>query len=287
MGPGHLRIGELSQRTGVSPELLRAWERRYGLLKPERSPGGFRLYSDADEARIRRMRTHLARGVAAAEAARLAERVEDPEAVSGSVSLLREKLRDRLSEFDEAGAQRVLDEALDSFTVDKVISDLVVPYLHDLGDRWERAEVSVAQEHFASHLIRTRMLALARSWDSGSGPRALLACPEGDLHDLGLALFGVALARRGWRVTFLGANTPLETLSETAGRLGPDLVALSVSDASFVRDHADDVASLAARFRVVIGGPAASAARVEGAVVLDLDPVRAAARVGEPGGDPA
>ena len=67
--PGYLRIGELARRTGVSPELLRAWERRYALLRPARSQGGFRLYTAADEARIRRMRDHLARGVAAAEAA--------------------------------------------------------------------------------------------------------------------------------------------------------------------------------------------------------------------------
>jgi DNA-binding transcriptional MerR regulator len=70
--PGYLRIGELARRTGASPELLRAWERRYGLLRPSRSQGGYRLYTAADEARIRHMRAYLARGVAAAEAARLA-----------------------------------------------------------------------------------------------------------------------------------------------------------------------------------------------------------------------
>src|SRR5512134_638137 len=69
---GYLRIGELSRRTGVAPELLRAWERRYGLLRPARSEGGFRLYSDADERRVELMRLHLRRGLAAAEAARLA-----------------------------------------------------------------------------------------------------------------------------------------------------------------------------------------------------------------------
>ena len=72
MNEGHLRIGELSRRVGVSPELLRAWEFRYGLLQPTRSPGGFRLYSDADEERIRRMRDYQDQGLSAAEAARLA-----------------------------------------------------------------------------------------------------------------------------------------------------------------------------------------------------------------------
>ena len=76
--PGYLRIGELARRTGASPELLRAWERRYGLLRPTRSQGGFRLYTAADEERIRRMKEYLARGVAAAEAARLAVDAETP-----------------------------------------------------------------------------------------------------------------------------------------------------------------------------------------------------------------
>ena len=88
----HLRIGELSKRTGISPELLRAWERRYGLLKPARSPGGFRLYSGADEARVRRMQAHLARGVAAAEAARLADRAWAEGGPTGSTEALRSDL---------------------------------------------------------------------------------------------------------------------------------------------------------------------------------------------------
>jgi MerR family transcriptional regulator, light-induced transcriptional regulator len=134
--PAYLRIGELARRTGTSPELLRAWERRYGLLRPARSQGGYRLYTAADEARIRRMRAYLARGVAAAEAARL----------------------------EEARAHDVLDQLLAAYQPETVLRDLLLPYLHDLGERWARGEVSVAQEHFASNLLRGRLLGLARGW---------------------------------------------------------------------------------------------------------------------------
>ncbi len=114
-GDGYLRIGELSRRTGVAPELLRAWERRYGLLRPARSEGGFRLYSEADEQRVERMRLHLREGLAAAEAARRAvEGVADataaaaqngrPELDAGAV-----RLRTALDGFDEAEAQAALD----------------------------------------------------------------------------------------------------------------------------------------------------------------------------------
>lgn len=276
METGHLRIGELSQRTGISPELLRAWEKRYGLLKPSRSPGGFRLYSDADEARIRRMRLHLANGVAAAEAARLAEQAEPDEPATGSLTQMMEALRIALDSFDESAGQRVLDEALASFTIETVIAEILLPYLSDLGERWETGEITVAQEHFASQLIRTRMLSLARSWDGAVGPRALLACLEGELHDLGLALFGVALARRGWRITFLGANTPTETIAATAESIEPSLIVIAISDPTHAREALDGLKELARRSRIVLGGAGARDVDLEDAEVLDLDPVEAA-----------
>ena len=273
---GHLRIGELSQRTGVSPERLRAWERRYGLLRPSRSPGGFRLYSDEDEARIRRMTAHLAEGVAAAEAARLADAAPERSIVVGSLARLREDLETALETFDEAAAQRVLDSALSAFSNDSVISELLVPYLHELGARWERGDITVAQEHFASNVIRSRMLALARSWDAGYGPRALLACPEGELHDLGLVLFGVALVGRGWRITFLGANTPLATVGESAGRVHPDAIVIGITDAAHIRDVAPLV-ELARDHKLFVAGRGVDdLAPIEGARVLAVDPVAAA-----------
>ena len=279
----HLRIGELSQRTGVSPELLRAWERRYGLLRPARSEGGFRLYSSADEARVRRMRAHLGRGVAAAEAARLADRVDNESAPAGGRDAIASDLRRALAAFDEAGAQRVLDTALASFSLDTVISEVLIPYLEELGDGWASGDVTVAQEHFASNLIRSRLLSLVRSWDAGFGPRALLACPEGELHDLGIVLFGVALARRGWRITFLGANTPLPTIAETARPMRPDAVVIGITDPGHVRDADDDLIALSQEHRVVLGGAGAGAvAERLGIELLDGDPVTAAERLATP-----
>jgi DNA-binding transcriptional MerR regulator len=277
---GHLRIGELSRRTGISPELLRAWEGRYGLLKPTRSPGGFRLYSGADEARVRRMKAHLAQGVAAAEAARLAERAAAEETGTGSLEGLRGDLGRALEAFDEAGGHRVLDAALDLFSLDRVISDLLIPYLDHLGERWSRAEVTVAQEHFASNLIRARLLALGRSWDAGYGPRALLACPEGELHDLGIVLFGVALGRRGWRITFLGANTPLPTVIATAREVRPDAVVIAATDPAHLAGAERHLTTLARSHRLILAGRGTNGiAAAVGAELFDDDPVSAAERL--------
>lgn len=107
--------------------------------------------------------------------------------------------------------------------------DVVFPYLRELGERWLRGETSIAQEHFASALLRGRLLGLARSWGAGDRPRALLACPPGEQHDLGLIGFGLALHDHGWRITFLGTDTPLATIAATAGRMHPVLVVLSTT----------------------------------------------------------
>ena len=225
---GLLRIGELSRRVGVPVESLRAWERRYGLLAPSRTPGGFRLYGEADVARVLAMRANLARGLSAAEAARLAlaEDVAEP-AGSPAPVVDAAELAAALDRFDEAGAQAALDRLLATLTLDVVLRDVLLPYLRELGVRWESGEASVAQEHFASNLLRGRLMALARAWDRGGGPRALLACVEGEHHDLPLVGFGLALRGRGWRISYFGADTPVASLVETARELSPDAVVVS------------------------------------------------------------
>ena len=253
-----LRIGELSKRAGVSPELLRAWERRYGLLRPTRSAGGLRLYSPADVERVRVMRQHLASGLAAAEAAALALGTEPAEAEADTApATIREDLEAALDAFDEAGAQAILDRLLAVVTVDTLLRDVVLPYLEELGDRWERDEASIAQEHFASSVLRGRLLGLARGWGLGVGPAAVLACLPGEQHDLGLIAFGLALRSRGWRIVYLGADAPVDTVAETCRHIQPDLVVLTATDGKKLTPVAAQVRRLARDHRLALGGAAA------------------------------
>ena len=225
-----LRIGELARRTGVATDLLRAWERRYGLLAPTRTESGYRLYSTADVRRVGRMRELLATGVSAAEAAReaLSEPVVAEQADLEGVPV---ELGDAIRRLDDAAAHAAFDRLLADFSLDAVLDGAVLPLLRELGEGWESGEVSIAQEHFASHLVRGRLLGLARGWDRGSGPRAVLASPPQERHDLGLLIFGLALREHGWRITFLGGDTPLETLAETVHQFEPDAVVLAATDA--------------------------------------------------------
>lgn len=277
---GSLRIGELSRRVGISPELLRAWERRYGLLQPTRSPGGFRLYSDADEDRVREMQGHLDRGLSAAEAARAALVDREPvEIVAPALSEARAELQDALERYDEARAQALFDRVLAAFGTDTVLAEVVLPVVRSFGEGWAEGRITIAQEHFASSLLRGRLLGLARGWGRGAGPAAVLACPPGERHDLALLLFGIALREAGWRITFLGADSPIETIESAVASVPAGAVVLTAVDPGRLRDVEAELTALASRTRLAIGGAGAQPELVEriGAVLLDGDPVAAAA----------
>ena len=257
---GRLQIGELSRRVGESPELLRAWETRYGLVKPERTPGGHRLYSEQDERRVRVMRHHINSGLSASEAARLAKLADEPRADAQAVTLadIDAALEHSFAALDEPAAQAALDRLLVAFQLGQALSEVILPFLHRLGDRWATAQVSVAQEHFASNVIGGRLRSLAQGWGQGVGPPAILAFPSGERHELGLLSFGLALREQGWRITYLGADTPVPDVAATADELSPAIVVLAASARQRFLDSAEQVKALTARVRVGLGGAGAS-----------------------------
>jgi len=314
-----LRIGELSRRLGVSDHVLRAWESRYGLLQPVRSAGGFRLYSEEDARRVRRMQAHLADGLSAAEAAKAvlgedsragadttrpagadtAGQARAETAGSAGADTTRQAgpyyapstdsgvsgaLRQALDAFDEPAAQAVLDRLLSDLSLAAVLRTVVLPYLTELGDRWERGTASIAQEHFASNVIRGRLAGLARGWGNGHGPRAVLACPPGELHDLALMIFGIVLNRNGWRIDYLGMSTPVEELAQTVDARRPDLVVLAAAVPENLDALAPQLKALAERAPLILagGGATPELAAAVGCRLLTGDPVTEAENVGWP-----
>ena len=285
-GAGYLRIGQLAKRTGVSPELLRAWEQRYGLLQPTRTPGGFRLYTAADEARVQRMQGLVSGGLAAAQAARLVLSSGEPAqpTVPASATTLEDAtgaLTASLDRLDEQAANTALDRLFAAYTVETVLQEVILPYLHSLGERWEAGEISVAHEHFASNLLRGRLLGLAQGWGQGQGPGAILACVPGEQHELGLLTFGVALRRRGWRITYLGTDSPIDAIADIAPTLAPTVVVLLSMTPERFLNHAHEIEQLANQVQVMIAGPGATPkiARQTQTHVLDQDPVTAASTI--------
>jgi DNA-binding transcriptional MerR regulator len=279
-----VRIGELSRRTDVPVPSLRAWEARYGLLSPKRTDGGFRLYGPEDVQRVRAMKANLDRGISAAEAARLALSETD---VTRAAPLLAEGARElgaALERFDETAAQAFLDRLFGAFSLEAVLRDVLVPYLHDIGERWRRGEVTIAQEHFASNVLRGRLMALARGWGRGSGPTALLACAEDEHHDLPLLLFGLLLRAHGWRIGYLGTDTPLPSLAQATRELQPDAVVVSGTTTGSLAAHSAGLQEIALLAPLYVAGAAASEelARQAHGTYLDGDMLAAAEALSRP-----
>jgi methanogenic corrinoid protein MtbC1 len=170
-----------------------------------------------------------------------------------------DQLRDTLEDFDEVGAHAVFDRALGAFTVDALLGDVVLPYLRGLGERWATGVATVAQEHYASNVLQGRLLGLARGWDQGGGPLALLACPSGERHQLGLVCFGLALRARGWRIAYLGAETPADSIVGAVARLDPRLVVLAALRPEPLLTLEGLLDGIHGRTRLVIAGGGATA----------------------------
>lgn len=277
-----LRIGELSKRVGVSEHLLRAWELRYDLMAPARSEGGYRLYTAADEKRVRRMLSYLADGLAAAQAAQAAK----AESRAGQTSPLPEikdldhgyeLLRESLDGFDEPVAQNILDRMFRDYPIESVLREVVLPYLKEMGARWSTKTLSVGQEHFASNIFRGRLAELAKGWGEGEGPSALLACPPGEEHEFALLIAGIMLHRNGWTIRYLGKNTPLPDIIELASQIRPAMVLISSIAPERFTSVISELRRLSTLTSLVIGGRGATQEIADQchAKVVDGDPISA------------
>jgi methanogenic corrinoid protein MtbC1 len=191
---------------------------------------------------------------------------------------LAERLLTAMQAFDEVEADATVDQALGRLSLDAALATVILPALAEVGERWLRGELTIAQEHFCTELLRGRLLGVARGWGAGGGPLALLACPPGERHDLGLIAFGLSLRGRGWRVAFLGADTPPETLADTAQKLDPAVVVVAATVPQRFERALRPLRALAEYHALLIAGAGANRelARSLGAAHLEGDPIYAA-----------
>lgn len=225
---GVYRIAQVSALTGVSEHTLRAWERRYGVPRPARTTGGQRTYSAAEIELVRRMKQLAGQGVPLAEAARLAvEEVRQP-ADGPRIQRLTASLRDALLAFDEPSAATIWTELFDSLDLMAAFEQVVVPLMRDVGVAWHEGRATVAQEHFATNFVRARLDQLSRQVQPFSGaPIVVLACLEGEHHEIGLLMLAVMLRFQGVRTIYLGQDVPDEDLIRTVEDSQPDVLAVN------------------------------------------------------------
>jgi MerR family transcriptional regulator, light-induced transcriptional regulator len=271
-----LRIGEVSRRTGVAVPTLRAWERRYGVLHPERTDGGHRLYSERDVARVTAMRGLLDEGWQTAAAAREVLRAPAPVTpltpVSGSGDASNDlivRLRAAIDAFDAPAADHAVDDVLARFEIPRALDEVLLPVLREVGDGWQDDPRIIAREHFATNTLRPRLQRLLRSGMRSGQLTLVAAAPEHEEHDLGLLAAATAAADEGWRVHFLGARTPTRALERSVAELSPHVVLVG----AVFREHAeaflDDRPSLGGAAVVLGGGGFASqdVTRLPGAIL--------------------
>lgn len=230
-------IRTISSLTGVNPVTLRAWERRYGLLKPVRTPKGHRLYSLSDIEMIRKVVELLDGGMSIGQVRKI---LKSSGSDSGDASAAGEGLDDvwnnyrarligAIETFDEFSASEVYNEILALYPIDVVTERLIIPLLQEIGWRWQRGDAGrVAEEHFFSVFLRNKLGARFHHRSrAADGPKLVAACLPGEQHDTGILLFGLAAQDWGYTVILLGANMPLDEIPKVIDRTGSRAVVLS------------------------------------------------------------
>lgn len=260
-------IRELVRRTGVNASTLRAWEGRHGLLQPQRTASGHRLYGQAEVLRVRRVQELLGQGLSLTEIAALlgtdamgTEAAEDA-ALAADVgdeetrvwrAYLQETLR-ALEDFSSERLDVLYNEACAVYPIDLLTRRLLIPVLEHLGERWDKRPSGIAEEHFFSAWLRNKLG--ARLHHSSGLPRGrplILACLPGESHEIGLLLFGLGALHRGYRVVYLGANLPIPQLAHVATRCHAAGIILAGRESAQAQRVLAELGRLAAEVRVPV-----------------------------------
>ncbi len=282
-------IGVVAERTGLSQDVLRVWERRYGVVQPNRSPGGQRYYSDADIERLGLLKAATQAGRSIGQVAKLptesiAALVEDdiaarerrafpassaPEAVDIVESALA-----FARSLDAPALSEALRRAVTVLGVTPFIETVVGPLLRRVGEEWHAGRLSPAPEHLVSSILHDIVVGTMRAFPQRDGaPRVLIATPAGDRHAIGAAVVGVAAAVEGWNVLYLGTDLPAEEIADAASTADVRVVALSVvyvDDPSRVLDELRALRSRLAPGVSLIAGGAGARSLVAELAAIDV-----------------
>jgi MerR family transcriptional regulator, light-induced transcriptional regulator len=258
--PEWFNIAALAERTGVPAHTLRKWEERYGAIRPARTSGGQRRYSDLDAARVEWLRDRLAEGYRIGEAASLLgiEGIPPPR----TPDALREAIFEALVTGDPGTVDQLLDHAFAVYRLERTLADVVAPVFERVGNAWESGAVSVAHEHQLTAAVRTRFDRLLADARGGVRGRAVLACAPDERHDLGLLVVTAMMRADGWAAVYLGADTPVFDAVRIAERTRAQVLCLSLALADRIPALAAGVeaANVPPTLTLVLGGAGATAA---------------------------
>jgi MerR family transcriptional regulator, light-induced transcriptional regulator len=262
---GRLRIAAVSELTGVPEPTLRAWERRYGVPRPERTGSGYRYYGPVEVQQIRNMQRLCESGVPAAEAARVVSNLPTPNVPAtrtpnghNAFSEMASAMVQAVERFDMESLDERLRSTMLMGSTSDIIDHVLTPAMRTIGDKWHAGEISVANEHAASQRIGQAIRDLVRL----ASPRdhhglIVLGAFADDEHELGVLTTAARVSTWGYRPIVLGARTPPSAIRDAVEALHPKLVALSVTippSGARARELVDDYAQAASGVPWVVGG---------------------------------
>jgi len=273
-------IKAVAHMAGITEPTLRAWEKRYNILTPGRTESGHRRYTKRDIYRVIWLKNRLKEGMSISQASTLLltqpeenlDEVLQSEAKQGwstpipkrnghtdnsrqsseirSFKVLSSELLNSFLDYDEHRADNLLSEAVGLYSPEEVCVEIMQTVMREIGERWMRNEVTVATEHFASNMCRTRINAMIDSLPVvEAGPLIVTACGPHEFHELGVIVTTFFLRRHGWRVIYLGQNVPALDLEKDLRRLRPALVVFSAGRTETALSLAQEISPVIGRVR--------------------------------------
>ena len=266
------RIHRVAKLTGLSKDVIRIWERRHRLVVPSRSANRYREYSDEEVALLRFLKTQMEQGAmigALAEEGRaaLVARMHVTTPVSAEAQKPHERLLDDLialiDPLDKVGFERKLNGAVAVIPFEEAVQRILLPLQQRVGELWHQGRISVAVEHYVTKITQQKLFSVMNQLPVNEfGPRVLVACPDGETHEIGAQAVAYLAAARGCHVYYLGPSLPVAALVDFCDRIQPDLVLLSlieIKSDTEARQLLKELAPLSARWAVAVGGQGACA----------------------------
>ena len=266
------RIHRVARLTGLSKDVIRVWERRYGLVKPSRSSNRYREYSDEEVALLRFVKAQMEQGATIGALAveghnSLVARMRIATPVSAEDQKPHERLLDdlmgSLDPLDKAGFERRLNGAVAIIPFEEAVQRILLPLQRRIGELWHEDRSNTAVEHYVTKIVQQKLFSVMNQLPvNESGPRVLIACPEGETHEIGAQAVAYIAATKGCHVYYLGPNLPSSDLMTFCEKIKPDLVLLSLTDVkteAAALQQLKELEQLATRWTVAVGGQGALA----------------------------
>ena len=266
------RIHRVAKLTGLSKDVIRVWERRYGLVKPSRSSNRYREYSDEEVALLRFVKAQMEQGATIGSlAAEGHDSLVARMRVAAPVSAEEQKPHDRLLDdligsldpLDKAGFERRLNGAVAVIPFDEAVQRILLPLQRRIGELWHQGRLNTAVEHYVTKIIQQKLFSVMNQLPVNEfGPRVLIACPEGETHEIGAQAVAYIAATKGCHVYYLGSDLPSSDLGTFCEKIKPDLVLLSLTEIkaeAAALQQIKELEKLATRWPVGVGGQGALA----------------------------